>query len=265
MAGCQVLRPTPEALAPLRFVVHPHEEDSVAHEQFRPLIEFLSEELDREVELTFAADFTAVIEAMKYNHADIARFAPFSYVLATQEADVEVIVSDIKKKSGKASYQGLIIARTDRNITDLNGKSFAFVDIGSTSGYLIPATYVEKNGIELGETFFAGSHPAVIQAVKNGTVDAGAIADNRLYTALEEGILEEGEITVFWTSAPMPSSPIAVQTSLDTALKNAIRQAFLDAPLEVMECLGLNTIGFEEMKDSDYDVVREIQETLELD
>lgn len=265
LAPKPVIPPTATPVQELVFVIHPTEEDSVARQQFAPLIAFLSSELGVEIELKLGADYAAVVEAMKYGHADIARLGPFSYVLGVEEAGIEAVASGMKAKLGSARYQALIITRADRDISDLNGKSFAFVDVGSTSGYLVPATYIEQEGIELADIFYAGSHPAVIQAVKNGTVDAGGIADNRLYTALEEGVIEEGEIATFWTSDPIPCGPIAVQGSMDPALKERVRQAFLAVPTEVMEDTGLNEIGFEPMSDGDYDVIREIQETLGLD
>jgi len=252
-------------MEPLRFVNIPTEDAALSQEMLAPMIDYLSKELGREVELLTVSDFAAAVEAMKYNHADFGRFGAFSYVLATQEADVEAIVGDIKKSTGTLSYQSLIIARADSNVTDLNGKSFAFLDVASTSGHLIPATYIKKHGIELGETFFAGTHNAVIQAIKNGTVDAGAVSDSRFLLALDEGLIEEGELVVLWTSDPIPSPPIVVQASLDSALKDEIRQAFLNMPLEIVEGLNWKAIGFAEMNDSDFDVIREVQETLGLD
>ncbi|GAI40184.1 unnamed protein product, partial [marine sediment metagenome] len=47
---------------------------------------------------------------------------------------------------------------------------------------------------------FAGSHSAVIEAVKAGQVDAGATCDNRIEDALEAGVIEEGEIFIAQTT-----------------------------------------------------------------
>lgn len=242
-------------------VVIPAEAELLTKEQFTPFVEYLSEEIGQAVELKTVADYTAVVEAMKYGHADIARFGPFSYVLATQEADVEAIVVAIKKKTGKPNYRALLIAR--EAVTDFNGRTMAYTDVGSTSGYLIPATYIQTSSIELGEVFFAGSHGAVIEAVKNGTVDLGAVADNRYYIALEEGIITEGEIVIVWQSDLIPNSPVAVQKSMDAELKQRITEAFLSAPRELVEGLGIGEIGYVLASDNDYEVIRAVQEVLE--
>lgn len=247
---------------PLTMAIIPAEEAALSREQFGPLIDYLGKELGSEVKLLIVSDYTAVVEALKYGHTDIARIGPSGYALATKEADIEAIAVAIKKKTGKPSYHSLIVVRADRDIVDLNGKSFAYVDVGSTSGYLVPATYIAREEIELGEVFFAGSHSATIEAVKNGTVDAGAIADNRYYIALEEGVIGEGEFVIFWQSDPIFNAPVVVRKSMDAELKERVRSAFLAAPREIVEQTGIGEIGYVEVKDSDYDAIREIQEVL---
>jgi phosphonate transport system substrate-binding protein len=256
LAACAL--PEPE---PLRYVIIPSEGTERPEEQFAPFVEYLAEELGRDVELVLVPDYAAVVEAMKYGHADIARFGAFSYILATQEADVEAVAVGIKGNTGKPEYHALIVARADRGVTDLNGASFAFSDVGSTSGYLAPITYFNQAGIEPGEVFFSGSHNASIEAVKNGTVDAAGVADNRYITALEEGVIAEGELEILWKSEPIPNAPIVVRGDLEPGLKNRIQQAFLDAPGELVEALGVKEIGYVEVEDGDYDIIRRMQET----
>lgn len=250
----------PEA-KPLKYVIIPAEDAARSEEQFTPFIEYLSQAIEQEVELMLVADYTAVVEAMKYGHADVARFGPFSYVLATQEADVEAVAVAVKEKTGTPSYKSIIISTAD--IEDLNGKTFAYVDVASTSGYLAPATYFRRGGVELGEVFFAGSHGAVIEAVKNGTVDAGAIADNRYLTAIQEGVIAEGELHIVWESDPIPNSPVAVQKSMDGRLKERLVRALLNAPQDLVYSTGIGEIGFVKARDNDYDVVREMQKAKE--
>jgi phosphonate transport system substrate-binding protein len=246
---------------PLRYVIIPSEGSTRPQEQFAPFIEHLSGELGQEVVLVLVPDYAAAVEAMKYGHADIARFGAFSYIMATQEAGVEAVAVGVKANTGEPEYYALIVARADRGVTDLNGASFAFSDVGSTSGYLAPVTYFDQAGIEPGEVFFSGSHNASIEAVKNGTVDAAGVADNRYITALEEGVIAEGEFEILWKSDPIPNAPIAVRGDLDPRLKDRIQQAFLNAPGELVEGLGVNEIGYVEVEDGDYDIIRSMQET----
>jgi len=253
----ELLDPTPD---PLVMVVIPAEADLLTREQFAPLVDYIAGEIGQPVKLITVSDYAAVVEAMKYGHADIARFGPFSYVLATQEADVEAIVTAIKENTNAPNYYAYIIAR--EYITDFNGKTMAYADVGSTSGYLVPATYIQNAGIRLGEVFFAGGHGAVIEAVKNGTVDLGSVASNRYWVAIAEGVIIEDEIKVVWQSETIPNAPIAVQKSMETDLKRKVTNAFLSAPRDIVEMLNVGEIGYVVAKDSDYDPIREVQKIL---
>ncbi len=76
------------------------------------------------------------------------------------------------------SYNGCILTRTDsgiRRLEDLNGRSFAFSDETSTSGHIFAKALLNRAGVVLGHTFFAGGHPNVVQAVMDGKVAGGAV------------------------------------------------------------------------------------------
>ena len=245
----------------LAFVVHPAEEAEASRDQYAPFIAYLKRELGREIDLFVAADYAAAVQAMIYGWADLGVINPVGYVIAKQEgADIELIAAGIRKKTGSQYYQALIVVRADSGIADLNGKTFAFVDPMSTSGGLIPSLYIKENNIELGEVFYAGSHPSVILAVKNGTVDAGSIADNRYYTAIEDGIIAEDEFKVLWESELVPSNPVVVQASLSEDLKSRLQKAFLDAPRDIIEHCAVGEIGYARVQDSDYDINRRLVE-----
>ena len=163
---------------PLVFVIIPAESPVASREHFDPFVAYLNEHLSREVKLMLATDYTAVVEAMKYGWADVARLGPNGYVLATEQTEMFAIVKAIKKKTGRPEYRSLIITKPGSGVVkpeDLNGQTFAFVDVGSTSGYLVPNFYIEETGIELGRILFAGAHDTVIEAVRNGAVSAGAM------------------------------------------------------------------------------------------
>jgi ABC-type phosphate/phosphonate transport system substrate-binding protein len=74
-------------------------------------------------------------------------------------------------------YFGCILTRTDSGVNrleDLNGVSFAFSDETSTSGHIFARALLQRAGIELGHVLFAGGHPNVVQAVREGKVAGGA-------------------------------------------------------------------------------------------
>ena len=247
---------------PLIYVDIPAEDVSATTEHWQPLMDYLSQELGRPVELKTVTDYTAVTEALKYGHADIARFGSSSYVLAEKEVDIIPIASVANDDGTLMSYQSYIIAQSD--IIILEGATFAYVDIGSTTGYLLPATYIKKNNIQLGETIFAGGHPQVIEAVRNGQVDAGAIASARWLSAVQEGVIKANELNILWQSDPIPRGPTVVRADMPEDLRLAIQQALLSAPPEIVEQCGLESNRFGPAPPDVYDPIREIQRYIGL-
>lgn len=74
-------------------------------------------------------------------------------------------------------YYGCVFSRVDsgaRRLDDLAGRSFAFTDETSTSGHIFPRMLLDRVGVELGRTYWAGGHPNVIQAVWDGKAVAGS-------------------------------------------------------------------------------------------
>lgn len=256
----------------LRWALIPAGEGALELDFFKPIGEYLEKELGIPIEMTLSSDYTAVVQAIKFGHAEMARFGPFNYVLATTQTDVEALVRGVKKSTGKDAYYSLIITQRYSDIQrleDLKGRTFAFVDPASCSGGLVPMTVLIKAGLDpetdLAEKFYAGSHGAVIVAVKGKKVDAGAIADNRLLDAIESGVIKESELVVIHRSKPICNSPIAVRSDLSGSLKQRIKEAFLNMPKDLALNYGTKCLGYVEAKDKDYDAIREIAKTLELD
>jgi ABC-type phosphate/phosphonate transport system substrate-binding protein len=74
-------------------------------------------------------------------------------------------------------YYGCVMSRPDsgvRRLEDLEGRSFAFSDETSTSGHIFARALLDRVGVSLGHILFAGGHPNVVQAVRDGKVVGGA-------------------------------------------------------------------------------------------
>jgi phosphonate transport system substrate-binding protein len=223
------------------------------------MVDYLSDGLGREIELLVVSDYTAVVEAMRYGHADIARLSPAGYVMAVEEgATIEPIVVAVKQETGLPGYYALLVARADTDISNLSSLTFGFVDVGSTSGHVVPSIYLEKENITPAKSLLAGSHNAVILAVKNGSVDVGAVASNRIAVALEQGVIDSGEFKVVWQSPLIPNCPIAVQSEMKDKDKLTLRELFLNAPEDIVVAAATNETGYVEVDDATYDPIREI-------
>jgi phosphonate transport system substrate-binding protein len=191
-----------------------------------------------------AADYNAVVEAMRTGHADIASFGPVTYVQAVERAGVEamVIVAPFGDKS-QAGYTSKIIVKAGspiKTLQDLRGKTFAFVDPASTSGNYVPTLELmntfrgmtnedfHTNGKFFSSVSFSGRHQNGLQAVLNGDVDAAPIASDILDAELAAGRVKESDFTVIHQSPLIPNAPISIRKELPADLKAKVKQFFLN-------------------------------------
>lgn len=255
----------------LRIGLIPSEDAQSMIESSQQVLDQLQAQLGMPVKPFVATDYNGVIEALRSRKLDVAYLGPFSYVLANQVAGAEAFAVAVTRKTGKSAYHSLIISRADspiKSLADLKGHTFAFVDPSSASGHLFPKAGLEQAGYTPESTFsrmiFSGSHDASILAVANRKVDAAAVADRILATALAQGSVKQGELKVIWTSPDIPESPMVWRKDLDPALKQKLAAALAnvkDVPWGDQGMLD----GFQPTTDAAYDVVRDTATVLDLD
>jgi phosphonate transport system substrate-binding protein len=170
---------------------------------------------------------------MKSKTVDIGWYGAFSYTAAQAELELEPMVIQRRERSG-LFYHSVIVTRSDSGLTsfeDLEHATFAFVDRGSTSGFIIPYALFKSRGIEyeryLGGVAFSGTHDDVLEDVVEGKVDAGVLEDLTLQKWIDAEKLRASDIRVLWRSEPLPGSPFAVRADVDDGLKSAFREAML--------------------------------------
>lgn len=255
----------------LRIGLIPSEDSQSMIESSQQVLDQLQAKLGMPVKPFVATDYNGVIEALRSKKLDVAYLGPFSYVLASQVADVEAFAVAVTKKTGKSAYRSLIVARPDsgiQSLADLKGHTFAFVDPSSASGHLFPKAGIEQAGYQPDELFsrviFSGSHDASILAVANRKVDAAAVADRILATATAQGQVKPDELRIVWSSSDIPESPMVWRKDLDPALKQKLAAALAEVKDIPWGDQGMLN-GFQPTRDSAYDVVRDTAKVLDLD
>lgn len=258
----------------LRMGLIPADDAAEMLRTYEPVKEYLSKELDMPVEIKVTSDYTAAIEAMRSEHIDMAWFGPFSYVIAANVAGAEAIVNGVRESDGKSDYHSIIVTRADsgiKSLEDLKGKSFAFVDPASTSGNLMPRKMLIEGGIDpdkdFSNSYYAGTHNAVEYAVANKKVDAGADSDNSYDRMVEAGEIDPKVNKIIYKSEPIPGSPIVVRGNLPEDLKEKIADALVNMDKqEIHKVDGWGGIShYQRVKDSDYDIIRDIARVLNMD
>jgi len=234
------------------------------------MLDQLEKALGMKVKPFVATDYNGVIEALRAKRLDIALLGPFSYILATSIAPVEAFVIPETQKQG-ATYQSFIIARKDRGIrtlAQLAGRTFAFVDPSSASGHLFPKAGLIQAGFDPDTMFsrviFSGGHDASAIAVQNGKVDAAAVADALLDSAMSRSMVKQEDVIIVWKSQPIPGAPFVMHKDLPAELKARLRQAFAQMK-DVPWGPNATIKRWIAVDDAHYDVVRDTARLLKLD
>jgi phosphonate transport system substrate-binding protein len=225
------------------------------------------------VRVTVASDYAAVIEALRNRTADLAFVHPVGYVLASREAKARIVARNVWH--GKATFTSRIYVRKDsgiKTLEELRGKTIAFIDPSSSSGYTYPMVLLIQRGLVkdrdpksfFREVMFAGAHDAAMRALVNGHVDAIASFD----MAREQYLSDPGErekITFVAETPPIPEAGVAARNGLDPAAFARARAALLQmrGPAYASLLKRMYDIdGFEPAEDRDYDPVRAAVELL---
>jgi phosphonate transport system substrate-binding protein len=218
----------------LRFGVGLYQPDKEKNDAtYRPLAEHLSRQLGRPVKLYTVDTWEGLAKSLANGETDIALIGPWGYVLANHVAGAQAVASILY--DGKPEYFAIMVTHPKsgiRSIADLKGRTFAFGDKGSTSGYLIPYHHFQKNGIDpdkfLGRVLNT-KHQAIELQVTRGEIDAGADYNRNRDAMISEGLIKASDSVVFWTSDPLPNDALAVRADL---AKDAAFVARLRAALE---------------------------------
>lgn len=256
--------------ATLRVALLPDENAATLIQNAQPLKAYLERTLNKKIELIVTTDYSSMIEAMRFGRIEVAYFGPFSYVLAKSRApEIEPFAVGVER--GAPTYHSVLIANTTggiKTLADIQGKPFAFGDQASTSSHLAPRAYLLKTAQLDGEKdykpVFLGTHDAVARAVQAGQVPAGALSKPILDSLIAKNVIDPTKITQLALSEPIPNYPIVMQGNLAPALKQSIRDAFLNAQdKDVLKSFRVE--GFVATDDKAYDVLRETAKILKLD
>jgi phosphonate transport system substrate-binding protein len=218
-----------------------NEADRIA--RYKTFVTYMERHLRVPCRMHQATDYAGTIEALKARKLEFARFGPASYAQAwlVTGGKVEPIVVETDG-DGLVGYHSVVVVKADspyKSLEDLKGRSLAFADPNSTSGFVAPAFFLREDGINpetfFGRTGFSGSHENSIIAILNGTYDAAATwwtneERNNVARMEGKGMIATGQTRVIWTSPRLPGSPWAMHTDLPTSLKAEIRAALGELP-----------------------------------
>lgn len=223
-----------EAQDPFKIVFIAYENPNQLLEDVDPVVEYLERALGRPVKAFVATDYAGVVEALRNGSADAAFMGALQYLLAHRHGGAEPILGEVY--GGSTTYRSRIFVRKDsglENLADLEGKTIAFVDPVSSSGYLYPLVIFKDAGLIEGRdqadsyfrrSYFAGGDEQALRAVLNGFVDAAGIGEFA-YDLLRGD--ERDQISWIAESRPIPSHCVVVRKGLASESRESFKKALL--------------------------------------
>ena len=221
-----------QAADTLRVSAIPDEAPTELLRKFEPLGRYLSKQLGMDVKFVPVADYPAVVESLASNRLDMAWLGGFTFVQVHLK---DPTATPLVQREQDAQFTSKFITANPavKSLADLKGKSFAFGSISSTSGSLMPRYFMLKEDNIKPESYFSrvaysGAHDATVAWVQAGKVDGGVLNASVWQKLVDAGKVDTSKVKVFATTPAYYDYNWTVRGNMDPALKEKIKQAFLD-------------------------------------
>lgn len=209
----------------------------------------------------FASDYAGVIEGMRFKKVQLAWFGNKSAMEAVDRADGEVFAQTVAK-SGSDGYYAHILVHKDSPFQKLDdilkcdkSLDFGIGDPNSTSGFLVPTTFVfsAKNidPKQCFKTVRSANHEANALSVANKLVHAATNNSENLERLTKTAPEKAKEIRIIWTSPLIPSDPLVWRKDLDAGVKQKVADWLFGYGKADSEKLILEELGWAPFKKSD--------------
>lgn len=205
--------------------------------KWEPLLADMAKATGLEIKPFFASDYSGVIEGMRFGKVQLAWYGNKSAMEAVDRADGEVFAQTVNV-DGNPGYWSVVLAPKDSKLNSVEdllkcdqSLNFGLGDPNSTSGFLVPSTFIfAANGIDPKQCFknlTNANHETNAMAVANGQLDAAANNTENL-TLMEKNTPDAfANVKVIWKSPLIPSDPLVWKKDLSEETKAKIKDFIL--------------------------------------
>ena len=215
----------------LRVSAIPDEAPTELQRKFKPLGEYLEKKLNMKVEFTPVTDYAASVEGLINHKLDMVWFGGFTFVQAKERSKGQVV--PLVQRAEDEKFRSVFVT-TNKAITkldDLKGKTLSFGSESSTSGHLMPRSFLLAARInpdtDMKRIAFSGAHDATVAAVAGGKVDAGALNISVWEKLVAEKKVDPSAVRVFYTTPGYYDYNWTVRADMPAETKKKITEAFL--------------------------------------
>jgi phosphonate transport system substrate-binding protein len=223
---------TAQAQQVFRVTAIPDESPTELARKAAPLVKYLEQRLGVKVEYTPVSDYAAAVETLANRQVDLAWFGGFTFVQAQHRSGGKVI--PLVQREEDTKFRSVFIT-TDpaiKTLADLKGHNFAFGSQSSTSGHLMPRSFLLQAGVDpdrdMKRVAYSGAHDATVAAVAAGKVDAGALNISVWEKLVADKKVDPAKVHVFYTTPPYYDYNWTVHADMPAAQREKLTKAFLD-------------------------------------
>ena len=237
-----------QAQTVFRVTTIPEEAATEQIRKFTPLANYLEKALGVKVEFTPVNDYPAAVEALVNKKVDLVWFGGFTHVQANIRSGGKIV--PLAQREEDTRFQSVFIAKTDsgiKTLADMKGKQVSFGSQSSTSGHLMPRSFLLAANINPEKDFrriaYSGAHDATIASVVSGKVDAAALDITVWKKFVSENKVDTKAVDVFYTTPGYFNYNWSVHADMPKAMQDKVKAALLaldPAKPEQAEILKLN-------------------------
>jgi phosphonate transport system substrate-binding protein len=215
----------------LRVSAIPDEAPTELQRMFKPLGNYLEQKLGMKVEFMPVTDYAASVEGLINNKLDMVWFGGFTFVQAKVRSNGKVVPLVQREEDEKFKSVFITTDKSINKLEDLKGKTFAFGSESSTSGHLMPRSYLLAAKInpdtDMKRIAFSGAHDATVAAVAGGKVDAGALNISVWEKLVAQGKVDTNAVRVFYTTPGYYDYNWSVRSDMNPVVRQKLTDAFL--------------------------------------
>ena len=215
-----------------RITAIPDESPTELARKAAPLVKYLEQRLGTKVEFTPVTDYAAAVEALANKQVDLAWFGGFTFVQAQHRSGGKAIPLVQREEDEKFRSVFITTNSAIKSLADLKGRTVSFGSQSSTSGHLMPRSYLLAAGVDPDRDFkrvaYSGAHDATVAAVSSGKVDAGALNISVWEKLVADKKVDPAKVRVFYTTPAYYDYNWTVHADMPAARREAIAKAFTD-------------------------------------
>jgi phosphonate transport system substrate-binding protein len=212
-----------------RVTAIPDESPTELARKAAPLVKYLESKLGMKVEFTPVTDYAASVEALVNKKVDMAWFGGFTFVQANVRSGGKIIPLVQREEDEKFKSVFITSDPAINSLADLKGKDVSFGSQSSTSGHLMPRSFLLQQGINPEKDFkrvaFSGAHDATIAAVASGKVQGGALNISVWEKFVADKKVDPTKVRVIFTTPPYFDYNWSVHADMPAATRQKLADA----------------------------------------